>query len=302
MPPANVHVVLNPESGGGRAGRALEALRSALRERGIAATLHCTAAPGDAVELAHSIALEGAGTVIAAGGDGTVHDVVNGIMRAGTATALGVIPLGTGNDFAKVIPGARDMHSACDVVARGQLRRYDVGHARWNGTDEFFVNGMGTGIDVEVVRQILGLPRLPGPLKYLAGLFRALAVYRPVRIRVLHDSELMERAVMMLAVGNGICQGGGFYLTPDARPDDGKLELCMIESIPLWQVAAVLPRVLRGTHATHAAVTMRSFESIRFEAQKGDTLYFQLDGELRESRSLRVDVAIQQQALNVITA
>jgi diacylglycerol kinase (ATP) len=301
MPLSSVHVVLNPKSANGRAGRRGDDLIQRLRSRGVNATLHLTRAPGHAVELAHMLAADGAQAVVAAGGDGTVHDVANGILRSGSDTALAVLPLGTGNDFAKVVPGAHSLESALDAIANPRIIRYDAGRASWDGGDEFFINGMGTGIDVEVVRQITSLPRLPGPVKYLAGLFRALAVYDPVALRATIGSEVLERTLMMMAVGNGVCQGGGFYLTPHARPDDGRLELCVIDSIPLWKVPAVLPRVMRGTHEGHPAVTTRSVERIRFEARNAAPLYFQLDGELRAPPAATwLEVEVQKSALNIV--
>ncbi|MGQ0814182.1 MAG: diacylglycerol/lipid kinase family protein [Gemmatimonadota bacterium] len=301
MPAASVHVVLNPKSaGGGKAGRADNVLR-ALRRRGVDATLHHTEAPGHAAEIAHLLAHDGADAVIAAGGDGTIHDVANGILRSGGNAALGIIPLGTGNDFVKVVPGARTFDSACDVIARRHIVRYDAGHVAWQGGEEFFVNAMGTGIDVEVVRQILRLSALPGALKYLLGLLRALAIYEPIALTAVTASGRLEHTVMMMAVGNGISQGGGFYLTPYARPDDGRLDLCVIDSLPLWRVPAVLSRVLRGTHAGHSAVTMQTVERVRFEARDAAPLYFQLDGELRApSNATWLDVAVRKSALNVL--
>lgn len=303
MPHSLVHVIINPKSGGGRGGRMSDAIRDALQSRGVRADIHHTTTHGHAAELARGLAAAGADAIVAAGGDGTVHDVANGILRADRPTALGVLPVGTGNDFAKVVPGAATFEAALDVIAQPRLLRYDTGRAWWDGGDEFFVNGMGTGIDVEVVRQILTLPNLPGAVKYLLGLLKALAVYQPISLSAQLNGERLDRTVMMMAIGNGVCQGGGFYLTPQARPDDGRLELCVIDQLPLWRVPAVLPRVLRGTHGGHAAVTMRALDRVRFEAAGPAPLYFQLDGELREPRGARwLDVAVQPGALNVMAA
>jgi diacylglycerol kinase (ATP) len=300
MSTSGVHVVLNPTSGGGRAQRRGAGLIAELSRRGVEATLHHTRAAGHGAELAQSLALAGARVVVAAGGDGTIHDVANGILRSGTDTALAVLPLGTGNDFAKVVPGARTLPGALDVIAQPRVLRFDAGFATWPGGDEFFINAMGTGIDVEVVRQIRKLPALPGTVKYLLGLFRALAVYSPVSLEASFDMERMQRTIMMMAVGNGVCQGGAFYLTPNARPDDGRLELCVIDSVPLWKVPLVLPRVLRGTHAGHPAVTMQGIERVRFEARSTDPLYFQLDGELREPpQATWLNIEVRGSAINV---
>jgi diacylglycerol kinase (ATP) len=302
MPLSSVHVVLNPNSANGRTVRRSDDVLNGLRSRGVHATLHLTNAPGHAVELAHMLAADGADAVVAAGGDGTVHDVANGILRSGSNTALAVLPLGTGNDFAKVVPGARSLKQALDTLANPRIVRFDAGLAAWDGGQEFFINAMGTGIDVEVVRQITRLPRLPGPVKYLAGLFRALAIYDPVSLRASTGTEVLERTVMMMAVGNGICQGGGFYLTPHAKPDDGLLELCVIDSLPMWKVPFVLQHVLRGTHAGHPAVTMRSIQRVRFEARGASSLYFQLDGELRDPAGATwLDVEVRKSALSVVT-
>ena len=282
MPTQTVHVILNPKSGGGRAGRLRDEIARELAARRVGVEIHETKAAGHAVELAGDVARLRPTLVAAAGGDGTIHDVANGLLRSGHRIPMAVIPVGTGNDFAKIVPGAETRTAAYDTIAQPSFRDFDAGYVQWQGGGEFFVNGMGTGIDVEVVRQILRLPQLPGPLKYLAGLFRALAVYRPVTLRATLPDEVIEQSVMMFAVGNGICQGGGFYLTPQGRPDDAQLELCVVREIPLWRVPSVLTRVMRGTHGNHPVVTMRGFQNVRIDAVGPEPLFFQLDGELRE--------------------
>lgn len=301
MPLSVLHVVVNPASGGGRGARRGEQIDARLRALGLEPNIHHTNAPAHAVDLARNLARAGADVVVAAGGDGTIHEVANGLLTSGTAAALAVIPFGTGNDFAKLVPGANSIDGACAVIARGSLARFDAGHAAWDSGAEFFVNAMGTGIDVEVVRQIHKLPHMPGPLKYLLGLFRALAVYDPISLSADLGVERLDRTVMMMAVGNGVCQGGGFYLTPAASPQDERLDLCVVDAIPLWRVPPVLARVLRGTHARDAAVTMRRFERVRFEANGASPLYFQLDGELREPPTARwLEISIRKAALNVV--
>ena len=297
-----VHVILNPTSGGGRAGRLAGEIARELQARNIDATMLASERPGHPRELARSAAQAGAYMVVAAGGDGTIHDVANGLLESGTSVPMAVIPAGTGNDFAKLIRGAESRRSAYDTIAQPTFHAYDVGKAQWSGGSEFFVNGMGMGIDVEVVRQILRLPAWPGPVKYLAGLLRALAVYEPLTLRAEFDTETLESSIMMFAIGNGVCQGGGFYLTPDAAPDDGLLDMCVVRQLPHWRVPLVLPLVLRGTHTRNAAVTMRRSTQVRFESVGGRALFFQLDGELREPAGaswLQVDV--HARALRVAT-
>ena len=302
MPQLALHVILNPKSGGGQAGRQRDEIVRELEARGASVELHLTEAPRHGARLAYDMARSGAAIVVAAGGDGTIHDVANGILTAGTETALGIIPLGTGNDFAKVVPGASARPGAYDVLIHARTEPFDVAYATWAGGSEYFVNAMGSGIDVEVVRQLNNVPALPGPVKYLLALCRALVVYRPIALTARADHETIARRIMMMALGNGVCQGGGFYLTPHARPADGKLELCVIDALAPWKIPPVLIRVLRGTHMGHGSVTMRSVERVRFESD-GQPLYFQLDGELREPVGAHwLEVELRPHALRVVVA
>ena len=232
------HVILNPRSGDG-AGRRLRAeLERELNCRGIDFVLEETLHAGHAVDLARAAALGGASHVIAAGGDGTIHEVANRLLQARAEAAaarpvLGLIPIGTGNDFVKAVIGQSDRRQAYDVIAGGAVRSFDVGRVTWEGDAEYFVNGMGTGIDVEVVRQMRRLPRLHGLLSYLVALIRALMRFRAIPLRIRLDAQSAERKIMIIAAGNGHSLAGGFYLCPDARPDDGRLDVCIVEELNL---------------------------------------------------------------------
>jgi diacylglycerol kinase (ATP) len=300
----SVDVILNPASGGG-AGRKYRAeIERELSTRGLSCRIHETSGPGAATRLSFELANRGATIVAAAGGDGTIHEVGNGLLQAGHAEcALALIPLGTGNDFVKVVPGTRKRSAAYDTIARGTPQRFDVGRAAWDDRQEFFLNGMGTGVDVEVVRQLQSMPPLPGALKYLLALLRALVSYRPVDLAIQLDADQLRQRVMIVAVGNGVCQGGGFYLAPDASPRDGRLDVTLVRELSLVGMARVLPRILRGTQSGDPAVLMRTGQVIRFAAMDQQSLFFHLDGELREAKSNgTVEVRVLPSALSVMTA
>ncbi len=305
-------VIVNPAAGGGASRRTGDTVVRELARRGAESTLHVTRHSGHAPELVHRLVREGVGTVVAVGGDGTAHEVANGILRArdesgdaDTATAtMGVIPAGTGNDFAKLLssPGLDlDRSRSYDTVATGTIRNFDVGRVSWPGGCEYFINGMGTGIDVEVVRQIERLPRLPGFVGYLLGLLRALVRFRPVPIRLRMDGQTIEKRVILIAVGNSDCIGGGFRICPHAVPDDGRFDICMVGDLGAVDIMRTLPRVLRGTHAGLPGVSMADAEVVELEAMNGDPLCIQLDGELREPAGVGVvRVAIEAGALPVL--
>ena len=293
------HVILNPTSGGG-AGRKLRGeIERELTVRGLPFTLAETARPWHAAELAQAAVRAGADVVVAAGGDGTIHEVANGLLaqarRTGgeRAPTLGVIPVGTGNDFAKLLVGGKDRRLAYDALAAGNVAAFDVGHVTWSGGAEYFINGMGTGVDVEVVRQIQRLPHMPAVLLYLIGLLRAVIGFKAIPLRIRADGRQLDRKVMIIAIGNGPCLGGGFYVCPRARPDDGRFDICMVGDLNYFQIARTIPRVMRGTHEHLAVVTMDQAETIELEAPGAAPLFFHLDGELREpadARHLRIEL------------
>ena len=283
---SGIRVILNPAAGGGRAGRMGAAIARELESRGLSADVVLTRERGHAVALAAEAASDH-GLVVAAGGDGTVHEVVNGLLgvpEPHRTAGLAVLPIGTGNDFVKLLGGVRLSH-AFDCILAGATRPVDAGRVTWDGGSEYFINGMGTGIDVEVVRQIARAPRLRGVAGYLIGVLRALRVFDPIGARLLVDGTSIERRVMIVAVGNGVSQGGGFYITPDARADDGRLDLCIIGEMPMTRILLTLPRLMRGRHVGQPDVSLMRFS--RLEVETDEPLFFQLDGELRESATAR---------------
>lgn len=302
-PSGPVRVVLNPTSGSGAGRRVRAELEAALHARRVAFSVEMTRGRGHAVELAESAVRQGVPIVVAAGGDGTVHEVINGLMRAGGRTVLGLIPIGTGNDFVKVIPGTRRRSDAYDTLARGSVRQFDVARAQWQGGSEYFINAAGTGIDVEVVRQIQVLRGLPGGARYIVGLARALSRYRPVQLRIVPagGGPVIQRRVMLAAVSNGSTVGGVFRLTPDARPDDGLLDLCVVAAVRLGDALRVAPRVMRGTHARHPSVSMARDTAFEIHSDGKGPLWMQMDGELRRLDSDHVYMKVVPGALRVLT-
>jgi YegS/Rv2252/BmrU family lipid kinase len=300
-------VILNPVSRGG-AGRALRPeIERELAARGVACRVVLTTGPGAATSLARDAAAAGTDVVVAAGGDGTVHEVANGLLQAADAglgqAALGLIPIGTGNDFVKVVPGTSTRRAAYDTLAHGRRYRYDAGRVNWGTEGEYFLNAMGTGIDVEVVRQILSRSRRTGQLVYIGGLLRALRRYRPVHIRVEAGGETMELRVMTIAVANGTCIGGLFRICPTALPNDGWLDLCVVAELGAARIPGMALRLFGGRHAGHPAVSFRQVRRATIRVRDQSPLFFQLDGELREPAGVReLEVTIEPSRLEVIAA
>jgi diacylglycerol kinase (ATP) len=299
-----MRVILNPMARHGAGRRLRPEIERALERAGLAFDVVQTEGPGHAAELARSAAHAGCRTIVAAGGDGTIHEVANGILAAAASPepALGLIPIGTGNDFVKMIPGTHTREHAVATLARGTTTKYDVGRAQWNGRTEYFMNAMGTGIDVEVVRRMRRVRYVPGGLLYVAALLHALVRYRPAPIRIEIDGEVIEQRIMLLAVANGSCIGGTFRICPGARADDGLLDVCLVDDLPILRNARLISRVIRGTHHGFRGVTSRRGRAVRLSARAAGPLRFQLDGELRETPDAEGGVAVDllPARLNVI--
>lgn len=302
-----MHVVLNPTSGGGAGLRVRAELERVLYAAGQPFSVHPTEGPGHAAELASAAVAAGAGVVVAVGGDGTAHEVANGLLDAraahpGAATALALVPVGTGNDFAKVISGAAPRARALRTLVEGAARPHDAGRVHWNGRKEWFVNAMGTGIDGEVVRQLARSRNLPGGAVYLTALVRALLGYRPVPVRLTAEDFRFEGRVMTLAAGNGRCVGGAFQLCPGARPDDGLLDVSIIAEIGPLGIARTLPGVLTGRLAGKPGYIAHRTRRLRLELLGRGPHHVQLDGELREvAAPATLEVEVLPGVLPVLT-
>jgi len=267
----------------------VDRLRANLGARGHTFDLRLTEGPGHAAELAREASDRP--LVLAVGGDGTMHEIANGILEAESGPALAVLPVGTGNDFHRMVGTDRSIDAALDLIDHGREARFEVGHVRWDGGERHFVNVLGVGVDAEVLRQRNAFRRLPGLAQYTAALMAAVLKYRPVKLDVqLGSGMAFTDRVMLTAVSVGPSAGGGFMLSPDARPDDGQLDLLFVEALNLLQVARYLPRVVRGTHRDLPVVRMHRLERVRLTAE--EPFFFELDGELLSDpvRALEVEV------------
>jgi YegS/Rv2252/BmrU family lipid kinase len=242
---------------------------------------------------------------VAVGGDGTVHEVANGLLdatgRGGAphaAPVLGVVPIGTGNDFAKLV-GVYG-HGPVRAVQRLVTARpvaFDVGRV----LDEYFVNSAGVGFGAEVVRVRNTMPGLSGFLSYLVPVFRAFARFRPPRLEVRASAFGETGYMMMVEICNGTTAGGSYRFAPEALPGDGRLDVCVVRRVSLVRFLLAVPRVMRGTHATMREVALFRTRSITLRSLEGP-LVLHLDGELREPDARQCTVRVEPGRLNVLVA
>ena len=276
---AAVCLLVNPAAGGGKAGRVLPAVRSALESHGVRARSELTRDLDHARELARSAALAGE-TVVCLSGDGMVGAVAD-VLRTVPDALLGVLPGGRGNDLARVLGISADPVQACATIAAGFSRRLDLGEVG----GQAFVGIASVGFDSDANRIANEAPAWLGGLVYAYGALRALLAWQPARFEIELDPPGERHELMAYTVGacNSRTYGGGMRAAPDALLDDGLLDVVVLESVSkLRFVTRILPRVFSGTHVREPSVHVYRARELSASADRPFTMYADGDpiGEL----------------------
>lgn len=279
-PPRDLALIYNPASGRGRGARFADELVQQLAGRGLQVRRLPTRAPGQAVELARQVAREGADLLLALGGDGTLRDVAEGL--AGASLPVGLLPSGTGNDLARALGIPLELPAALEVALGGTPRALDVW--RWNETP--FVNIAGVGVDAAVGAAVNRRFRhLGGTLAYVAAFLTTFPTYQPFEVRLRSPQEEWSGKVWLAAFANGLCYGGGMKIAPTAVPDDGLLEVVVIEAIPRLELLTQFPRIFSGTHLRNPRVRLLRVTEIEVEAAPQQAT---IDGEIIGTTPARI--------------
>lgn len=262
-----VKVILNPYSNRGGAGLAADGLRTAMKDAGLAGEVVLTTKSGEAIDLARQAKLEGYDIIAAAGGDGTVNEVVNGMAQATPEGAvvgpLAVLPMGSGNDFSDMVGLSREVARSIQTIQAGHTRDIDLCRATViaEGREivRYFDNNMGAGFEAQVTVESRKITRLRGFAIYLWAVIRALRQYDQPHFHVAWTDESgqvheVEQRSLLVTLGNSKRTGGGFFMTPDALMDDGLLDMGIARSLNTPRILALLPQVMAGTHRNHPAM------------------------------------------------
>ncbi len=283
MPP-KVKIILNPMADMGNAWKVADDLRPMINEYG-AADWSGTVYPTHATELARQAGEQGYEKIIAIGGDGTVHEVVNGIMQLpeNKRPILGVVPVGSGNDFAHAIGVSMESDHALDRALKGEPSAIDLGMMTdEHGRTEFFDNTLGIGFDTVVTIRSHRLPIVRGFLMYLTAVIQTIVLNHDASLMKIEvDEEPREQSNLMLTVCNGPREGGGFLIAPDAKLDDGLLHYAMIENVSRLMMLRIVPEVMKGTHGKFKQVTLGTCRKMAVKADR--PMYIHADGEIYTS-------------------
>lgn len=287
-------LIHNPASGRGTSTRRLAEAERLLRHAGFEWTSLTSSRSGEAIQLSRQAALAGAEVVVACGGDGTVSQVAQGLL--GTGASLGVLPLGTGNDFARHL-GLQRLESAVDALSRNEHRRIDAVAWRTDADSGHLINVGGCGFDAVVAERVnRGFRGLRGTSAYVAAVMATLASYQATEIHLEVDGASFSVRAMLCAIANASSYGGGMRIAPTADLADGWLDCIVIGEVSRMEFLRTFPRVFRGDHLTHPAVTALRGKRIRIDAAR--SLPLLCDGELTGSTPVVFEV--EPSALSVV--
>jgi len=290
-PVGTMAVIVNRVAGRGLVRQREDGIVEALKAAGFEFTLFHTQAEGHATELAREAAREGFDTIVAVGGDGTVHEVATGMWD--TNAALGVIPSGSGNDFAGSQGIPEDIEGAIAVLSNGVVGRSDVGIFG----EHCFFNTLSGGFAAAVTVYSRRHKRLRGYLLYLVTVIQSLFMYRAIRMKVETDDFRRDDLTFMLTIGIGTREGGGFRVVPNAVTDDGIFEICIIHNVSIPTALKKLPVISKGEHSDLPIITM--LESPRVRVSTDEPILLHGDGEIYETGATELEVHCRPRALKV---
>lgn len=287
----NYYFIVNPASGRGKGASFGRSLQEKLEPLKLDHDFVYTDYPQHATELAAK-ASEQFDVIVVVGGDGTIQEAINGMAHS--KAVLGILPVGSGNDFVRAVPIPTNMDRSLDILLRGQCKKIDL--ARVN--NRIYHNGVGVGFDAWAVHTGNKVQRLRGNAIYLYAVLHTLISYKPKPVEVQFDGRMEQKTYFLMTIANGVSLGGGFYLTPDAELDDGLLDLCLIEDMPKSAVIKNLLKVYSGKHQEDHRVEMARTKKISIQSQDGFAVH--ADGELLSLNLKELDIEILPKKIELI--
>ena len=278
-----VSFIVNPAAGKGKAKSFVFPIEEAMKSLNeISYEICFTKKAGHATELARSAAALGCKIVYAVGGDGTVNEVMNGLV--GTNSALSVLPGGSGNDFARSIDIHGDIIQIIRQTLKGKIKPIDVGII--NG--RYFINISSVGFDAEVALQRFKKSVFSGSAAYVAGLISTIFTCKSIKIKFKADETEFEKMILLTAVANGKYYGGGMKAAPDAILDDGKFDICIIDWLPKIKMLFLFPKFMKGKHESLKEVNFLRSEKVTLESC--EPVAINIDGEVLQDTRISFEM------------
>jgi len=284
--------IANPIAGGGKAKALIPKVEKYFRDAGAEFDIYWTKKAGDGIEAAYKAANEGFDFIVAAGGDGTVNEVLNGIV--GTKSILGAIHAGKGNDFATAVNMPPDIELSCMALIKGKTRAIDLGKV----LDRYFINTVGVGFDAAVALRVnRGVRPFKGVSAYIYAFLETLMSYQVVEMEIEMGNSTLKLTPLLVAVGIGQAYGGGMKIVPDAIQDDGLFDVCVFNVMNKLSLVYHFPKVFSGKLKNIEQAAMYRTPEIKLNLSETRPLH--MEGEILFGDHMHF--TIQQKGMTVIT-
>jgi diacylglycerol kinase (ATP) len=276
-------VLINPAAGRGRAKKAFPAIAREMKNLSLDFEHRFSAGPGHIEELTREAVGRGSDLVVACGGDGTIHEVINGV--GGRPATVGIIPCGTGDDLAKNLGIPRDIPGACRSLAAGFVKRFDMIRAG----KKVYACVAGAGFDSMVNKTANeGVRFLKGTSVYIYSVFRTLYAFKPLEMSLCGDDFSYDGKVMFVVAANATSYGGGMKVTPMAVMDDGLMDVLIIKEMSRFQVLNLFPKVFSGKHYPHPKIEHHRTSTLTISSPEPLELFG--DGEYIQALPVKLEV------------
>ncbi len=286
-------IVVNPAAGRGAAVKRLPELEHYLQKNNLNYDIVYTRSPMDAAEIADWNAHHNSDVIVAFGGDGTINEVVNGLID--TDVALGIIPCGTGNDYAREIQIPTHIPKAVEILLRHHIEVLDVGEYQ----GRFFANAIGFGFDAKVNEVAQRTKLLKGTAVYISSIIQSLLEYKAIDMEVQMNGTSLQKKTYLVSAGTGTSVAGGVKLTPTAKLNDALFDICHVEDVNVGTIIRHVPKLFNGKIGQVKQVTLKKSSYLHIET---DTcLPVHMDGEILISDTTSYTVNIRPTAVRVIT-
>jgi len=294
-------IIVNLTAGGGKPRPYLKTVFKYLEENGFNFKVSYTSYHGEATELAQKAADDGTDLIVSVGGDGTVNEIINGIMQSKNNPSLGIIPLGWANDFIKSVNIPSDITQACKILAQGNTKEIDVGVIN---NKIYFGNICGIGFDAEVAQLANQMKNRHPNWRVLSAFIYVFATIKKLltpfhchKVKIKIDHQEINSTMLFVAIGNGKIYGGRFKITPEAILDDGLLEVCLVGEMGRFKYLYLIPKVFAGAHKNIKGVNFYQAKEVTVESS--EPIFAQVSGEVIEGQK-NYTITLQPKRLKII--
>lgn len=299
-------LIYNPVANQGGAQKSFQKVQDLFKVYDFNYDLILTEYPGHALDIAKQEAESGRELIIAAGGDGTMNEVINGLMRAdlkdNKRPKMGVLPVGRGNDFSFGMDLPPEIEKNIRAITEGKTRKIDIGIVTGGDYPEgrYFGNGIGLGFDAVVGFEAAKIRWAKGATSYFVGLIKTISLYHTApTYEIVLDDETITQPSLLVSIMNGKRMGGAFHMAPDGDPGDGLFNLCIAAQVPQAKILPLATRFISGSQANHSAIRMPQSSKVRVKAIDGG-IPAHADGETICTAGKELLIELIPQAIEVI--